>query len=181
MFNLFFYFSYVKVALYILIAFSFLFYSVGFQLFYQIQESVNREEIQETVHLKKIEQLRFSFHDYAQLVDTKNEFNFNGNRYDIVAVVPYGDSILVDCYHDQVEEEIAALYSSFIHHFLKGNNGSEKKGTYAKLMVVDYIPVSKQSSTCLIKDAPKEYGYSYPQRYLATAYAVVVPPPQYFV
>lgn len=131
----------MKVILSFFIAFSFLFYSVGFQLYYQFQESANRVDVQQTLLQKKTDTLVFSASGYALLVSNKSEFNWHGNRYDVVSSVYYGDSILVYAFHDTQEELLTEAYAAFVHFVFKGHPHSEKKNTLAKHIIVDYLPV----------------------------------------
>ena len=171
----------MKVVLAIFVAFSFLFYTVGFQLFYQMQESTHREYVHQTLTEKKIETIKLSAVDYNHLVDSKNEISWQGNRYDIVAVVPCGDSVLVDGFHDEQEEQIVELFSEFIHLFIKGHNHSNKKSTIIKFQLTDYLPVEKQPFFLVSPVNMKEVHWATSNYRTLKPLTVPGPPPQFFV
>lgn len=171
----------MKVVLAIFVAFSFLFYTVGFQLFYQMQESTHREYVHQTLSEKKKETIKLSAVEYNLLVDSKNEISWQGNRYDIVAVVPCGDSVLVDGFHDEQEEQIVELFSEFIHLFIKGHNHSNKKSTIIKFQLTDYLPVEKQPFFSLSPVNTKMLCWTGSNYFAITPLPVSGPPPQFFV
>ena len=171
----------MKVILSIFIAFSFLFYSVGFQLFYQMQESANRNEIHTSPHIRATQKITFSSAHYFQLLDDKHEFSFNGKRYDVIAETTHGDSVEVTCYHDTAEEEIAELYNEFIHSFLKGHTSSGKKNVFAKLHVVDYLAVASPFYRYPIFSGCEQMDIEHLPLLSNVSIAIIVPPPQFFV
>lgn len=171
----------MKVVLAFFVAFSFLFYTVGFQLFYQMQESTHRAYVHQTISEKKIETIKLSTLNYNQLVDSKNEINWQGNRYDIVAVVPFGDSVLVDGFHDEKEEQIVELFSEFIHLFVKGHNHSNKKSTIIKFQLTDYLPVEKQPFFWASPVNKMEVCWTASNYLAIKPFPVSGPPPQFFV
>ncbi len=171
----------MKVILSIFIAFSFLFYSVGFQLFYQMQESANRNEIQASLHIRATQKIIFSSATYLQLLEDKHEFSFNGKRYDVITETTRGDSVEVTCYQDKAEEEIAELYNEFIHSFLKGHTSSGKKNVFVKLNIVDFLPVATTLYFHPIFTGCELMDIEHLPLLPNVSIAIIVPPPQFFV
>ena len=124
-------------------------------------------------------QLTFHKSDFKE---GTHEFSRNKERFDVVKTIEKGDSILVYCYKDHVETELAAEFNALLLQNTTTNGDLEKKmARVFKQIFNDYV---FDNTFLVIKSPPSVF---YPKKtvlskqtpFLSSAFRdILTPPPQ---
>jgi hypothetical protein len=126
----------------------FVLYLGGVQVMYWVKMSTCKQQVQTLIHGHKLSRkntIDFSFtpSEYSALSwsEENKEFNYKGQRYDIMAMQFYSDKILITCYSDDNESILVEAFSGFIKKmFSSSQQNNNSNNDIASNIYKEYIP-----------------------------------------
>jgi hypothetical protein len=112
----------LKAALAYIILFFFLFNSIGYILFFELDRCLVKMEMQDTIRKNRRELTILKIIDPGNDREFKrigkHEFEYKGKFYDIVREIKNGQSTVMICLHDTREETLVAGFNKVTHNRL---------------------------------------------------------------
>jgi hypothetical protein len=133
----------------ILLALTFIFYIGGLQVMYWVKMYVCKQQSASLIQTGKLQgsqtvQFTFTPSEYNSLswTEQNKEFTYIGERYDIASIQYFSDKVMVRCYTDKEETELADAFSGFIKKmFSSPQTPNEKNHDIAGKIYKEYLHV----------------------------------------
>ncbi len=157
--------------------------SIGFIINFHFVLAEWRHEMKTFLsqNIDEVSLTHFTFHKSDFKVGT-HEFTKDKERFDVVKTIETGDSILVYCYKDHVETQLAAEFNTLLlENTTTEGNFKNKMSRVFKQIQNSYV---FENTFIFIKSPPsvfhpKKTVSSHPTPFLSSAFRdIVTPPPQ---
>ena len=138
----------MKRATGILLAFIFLIYLGGIQVYYSVKMNAVKKQssyltASHKIPLDNTVRLSFSPNQYSQLnwSERNKEFTYNGRHYDIINIDFYSDEVTLTCYDDSKETDLTKMFDGFMNKMFSHSQSSDNStNDLASKLCKEYLP-----------------------------------------
>lgn len=138
----------MKVLTSVLLTVTFVLYLGGIQLFYWVRIDSARHNaavrMQDKGAANNTLELTYTNKQYDKLqwLEKNKEFIYNGQRYDISSIKYTSTGVVLKCYHDNEETEIAEAFEHFASKLFNGHQANQtSNGDIIAKITKEYLPL----------------------------------------
>lgn len=132
----------------LLLAFIFIIYLGGIEVYYSVKMSVIKKHSSDMASqcktpIDNTKRFTFNPNQYSQLdwSERNKEFTFNGRHYDIINIAFYSDEVTLTCFDDSNETDLAQLFDGFMDKMFSHSQSSDTNSNdIAGKICKEYIP-----------------------------------------